>query len=244
MKDAYYFSHDSNARNDLKVVKLKSKLGMSGIGIFWCTIEMLRETENYELKLSDIESICYELRCSIEDFNELFECGLLQKCEDEGVFYSASLTVRMQKLNDIKQKRAIAGAKGGQTLSKTQAKVKQNEASKVKYSIVNEIKENNTIENKSEIFKKCFFLTSEFWGISEIKTPQSYFEIISKLTDIEKSNQLDYYFIQLTNYKQTIKEQRFKKTITNWLRDWNLQEYKEPIKSNESILKRKEGTDF
>lgn len=40
-KDAYYFSHDYNAANDVKCLFLRQQLGMEGYGIFWYLIESL-----------------------------------------------------------------------------------------------------------------------------------------------------------------------------------------------------------
>ena len=62
MKDAYYFSHDSNARNDHRIMKLRMDLGMEGYGIYWAIIEMLREQANYTLPIDSIELISYEIR--------------------------------------------------------------------------------------------------------------------------------------------------------------------------------------
>ena len=67
MKDAYYFSHDSNARNDQRLMKVRMQYGMEGYGIYFGIIEILRETEDYTLEYPDsIESIAYDLRV---DFN-------------------------------------------------------------------------------------------------------------------------------------------------------------------------------
>jgi len=94
MKDAYYFSHDSNARNDQRIMKLRMKHGMIGYGIYWAIIEILREQEKYSLNIKDINSIVYELRepeamilSVIKDF-DLFVIK-------NNVFYSRSLKKRM-----------------------------------------------------------------------------------------------------------------------------------------------------
>ena len=70
-----YFSHDYNARNDTKLVKLFMKLGLKGIGAYWCIIEMLYEEGGYLLR-SEYERISFELRTEpkfikniIEDFD-------------------------------------------------------------------------------------------------------------------------------------------------------------------------------
>ena len=50
-KDAYYFSHDSNAQDDHKCMELIDQLGMEGYGIFWALIEKLRNEKEYKLPL-------------------------------------------------------------------------------------------------------------------------------------------------------------------------------------------------
>ena len=45
--NAYYFSHDSNAKDDPKCMLLIDQLGLEGYGIFWILIEVLREQPEY-----------------------------------------------------------------------------------------------------------------------------------------------------------------------------------------------------
>ena len=40
-KTTYYFSHDYNAANDVKVLFLRQQLGMEGYGIYWYLVEAL-----------------------------------------------------------------------------------------------------------------------------------------------------------------------------------------------------------
>jgi hypothetical protein len=44
---SFYFSHDYYARADIKMVALMMKLGMEGIGVYWCLVEMLYESNAY-----------------------------------------------------------------------------------------------------------------------------------------------------------------------------------------------------
>lgn len=110
MKDAYYFSHDSNARNDLKMLKLRRLHGIEGYGLFFCVIEMLRETNGYKLNLSVIPEICFDLRVDENVFEGLFESGLLQKNGE--YFYSDSLLKRMEIREEIREKRSASGKLG------------------------------------------------------------------------------------------------------------------------------------
>lgn len=109
MKDAYYFSHDSNARNDQRIMKLRMKYGMVGYGIYWSIIEILREQEDYSLNIKDVDSIVYELRepeemilSVIKDF-DLFVIK-------NNVFYSNSLKKRM-RLREEKSDKARESAR-------------------------------------------------------------------------------------------------------------------------------------
>ncbi|MDQ7860585.1 DUF4373 domain-containing protein [Peribacillus frigoritolerans] len=50
-KDAYYFTHDSNARHDPKVTAMRGVYGSEGYGWYWMLIEMLRESNDYKLDM-------------------------------------------------------------------------------------------------------------------------------------------------------------------------------------------------
>ena len=60
MKKTYYFQHDYNARNDPKLQELIVEMGVAGIGIYWCLVEMLYEQDG-EMPISSIKSIAYNL---------------------------------------------------------------------------------------------------------------------------------------------------------------------------------------
>ncbi len=65
-----FFRHEPNARNDAKIVKLMMKRGVSGIGIFWCIVEMLYQSGG-ELMLSECERIAFELRTDSESIADV-----------------------------------------------------------------------------------------------------------------------------------------------------------------------------
>ena len=145
MKDAYYFSHDSNARNDQRLMKVRMKYGMEGYGIYFGIIEILREQAEYTLAFNDLESISFDLRVDLEKIEDVVSNYDLFVIDGHSMFYSKSLKKRMEKLDLIKQKRAEAGAIGGKSKANAKAKVNQNQASKVKQRIVKQIKDINEI---------------------------------------------------------------------------------------------------
>lgn len=59
-KDTFYFSHDYNSRNDVKIKKLLAKHGMLGYGVFWAVIEELYNNAN--ALPTDYDTISFDLR--------------------------------------------------------------------------------------------------------------------------------------------------------------------------------------
>lgn len=101
MKDVGYFSHDSNAHRDYKMVKLRTKLGWGGYGLFWAIIENLRNETTYSLK-TDYETIAYDLRSEPETICSIVEDFDLFVIED-GFFHS----IRLDKCMAIKEEKSL-----------------------------------------------------------------------------------------------------------------------------------------
>lgn len=51
-------------RNDVKVIKLRRQLGLEGYGLYWCLIEMLRDTPDYKLPIDAVDDIAFSLNIS------------------------------------------------------------------------------------------------------------------------------------------------------------------------------------
>src|SRR3990167_4265356 len=80
-KDAHYFSHDYNARNDPKLIKL-SMQGWDLVGLYWAVVEMLHEQNGY--LDSDPEPIAFALRTQKERINHLITFpGLFEFTENQ-----------------------------------------------------------------------------------------------------------------------------------------------------------------
>ena len=90
-----YFSHDYNARNDRKLVKLRMGLGLEGVGIYWCIIEMLYENGG-KVNLSEIERISFELGVPCERITDVLRNYELFRFKGE-VFHSVSVSERLEK---------------------------------------------------------------------------------------------------------------------------------------------------
>lgn len=91
-KDTFYFSHDYHSRNDPRLVCLLMNHGVSGIGVYWCLVEMLYEQDGYIL-LSDCERIAFELRIENDLVQSIISSNLFGK--DEKRFWSESALKRL-----------------------------------------------------------------------------------------------------------------------------------------------------
>lgn len=107
-----YFSHDSNARNSDKLMKVRMKLGAEGYGIFFMLIERLREEEGYKSTI-DYDTLAFDLRVDAEKVKQVVEnYDLFKFTEDGKYFYSDSFNERMEMMDLKSKKLAEAGKKG------------------------------------------------------------------------------------------------------------------------------------
>lgn len=137
MKSTYYFSHDSNARHDLKIQALRSVYGIRGYGMYWVVIEMMRENECFKLPLGDKIihiALSREFECAIEEVKNfindcIYEFGLF--VSNESHFWSDSLIQRMEIAEAKRNANRQNGTKGGRPPSKrtefTQEETNQSE---------------------------------------------------------------------------------------------------------------------
>lgn len=118
-KEAYYFSHDANARNDIKVKAMMSKYKLEGYGMFWVLIEMLRETEHHELPLEEYFylAVQHEFNGSSTDVKRYIDdcINVFKLFESDGdKFWSESLKRRMELKEKKKEQARQAGIKSAE----------------------------------------------------------------------------------------------------------------------------------
>lgn len=110
-KEAYYFSHDSNARNDEKILAVRMKLGMEGYGIYWSILERMRENADY-MCVKDYNIIAFDLRVAADKIKSLVEdFDLFQFTDDGKKFFSESFINRMSRKDEKSEKAKKAAAK-------------------------------------------------------------------------------------------------------------------------------------
>ena len=109
-----YFSHDSNARNSKKLLRLRKKHGAAGYGVYFMLIERLTEEPNFTSDL-DYDMLAFDLhvkrdliRSVVENF-DLFEILEGQgKAINKQKFRSSGLMERME----LRAIRSAAGRRG------------------------------------------------------------------------------------------------------------------------------------
>lgn len=151
-KDAYFFAHDCNARNDPKILALRSVYGAEGYGVYFMLIEILREQPEYKLSVNkyiwstlamQMQVDANRLQDIITDCcTEFAENGSTLLVNDGEYLYSASLLRRMGKVDDISNLRREAARKrwenqpckgaDGYDGCKTDANAQQSDAKKRK----------------------------------------------------------------------------------------------------------------
>lgn len=109
-KEAYYFSHDSNARTDPKILEMRSVYKAQGYGWYWMIVEMMRDQEDYALSMqgkyvwnafaSQLDATAEEIKAFIEDC--ISEFKLFES--DGAKFWSKSLLQRMKTKEEKSEK--------------------------------------------------------------------------------------------------------------------------------------------
>lgn len=106
MNESFYFPHDYNARSDPKLQQVLMDVGIEGIGIYWCLIEMLYEQGGI-LPISSCKSIAFALHVHCNCIQSIInDFGLFNS--DSEFFWSESVKKRLKKRCDISNKRKEA----------------------------------------------------------------------------------------------------------------------------------------
>ena len=109
-KESFYFTHDYGARNDPKILELRSEYGLEGLGLYWCIVETLAEADDGYINPNLLAglSIGYGVTKAKlqEQIDFMIKVELLR--EDENGYFSK----RMMEHKQIRKKLSEAGKKG------------------------------------------------------------------------------------------------------------------------------------
>ena len=211
-KEAYYFSHDANAKDDPKILKLRMKMGWEGYGLFWGLIELLRNESEYRMQ-KHYQSIAFALHTHEDNIKSLVnDFDLFAR--DEDYFWSESLLKRMELKEERSEKMRNAAnkrwnkdndAKALQMHSLSNAQAMQLKERKGKEIILNE-------ESHNTIFRKLW--TSTIWleGIA-MKNKASIDQVRNHLNDFRQEC--------ILTEKLKVDEKDAKEHFINWIKRGN-----------------------
>lgn len=115
-KDVYYFSHDCNARNDEKILAMRSVYGLEGYAMYFMIVEILREQQDYKLKLTKYIWKTFSMQLGVEESQiKTFVDDCVKEFEllriENGFLLSDSLIKRMNLFKEISEIRSQAAKK-------------------------------------------------------------------------------------------------------------------------------------
>jgi hypothetical protein len=169
--NTFYFPHDYNARNDIKIKKLFANHGWIGYGLFWAIIEELYNNAN--ALPTDYESIAFDLRSEVTLIKSIINDFDLFQIKDD-FFGSLSIQRRLEDRNNKTTKaRESAFKRWNKCESNANALPTQSDSNAIKESKVKEIinynpmgfeepkKADNDNDNEKDFIDNSNFLNTE-----------------------------------------------------------------------------------
>lgn len=203
-KDAYYFSHDSNARNDLKHKALRCVYGWEGYGWYWVFVELMRDQGDYKLPYNGkfiIKIYSDELGITPEQAKQFIDSCIneFHLFESNGeYFWSNSLLRRMQHKENVSEK----ARKAAQIRWDANAMQTQCGGNALKKKKVKKIKEKK--EKGKEYAKGVFLSEKDYQDLCERFGKKRIDGFIEKISDHQLSKGMKY--------------EDHPATIKNWMR--------------------------
>jgi len=161
-----YLQHQSNSFTDIKIIKMRSKLGIESYGIFWALLELLFNEEN-KLCIDDYSVLAFSLQCDADKLKSVIEDFDLFIIED-GCFYSRRLNNHIEEINNKSNKAKENASKRWNNATAMQPhsdrnaskvnKSKVNKSKSIEERIIDFSKSIQSIEGINDEDKKAFFL--------------------------------------------------------------------------------------
>jgi uncharacterized phage protein (TIGR02220 family) len=173
-KDAFYFSHDSNARGDTKILEMRSVYGSEGYGWYWILIEMMREEQDYKLGMQSKyiwNAYAKQMDCKPEQAKQfVLDCINEFKLfnSDELFFWSNSLNRRMSKREKTSSARSEAARKRWSDAGLDANALQTDANAKPGYALKRKVKESKGKEIKVNIKTPLSFSDDELIPFLEI----------------------------------------------------------------------------
>jgi uncharacterized protein YdaU (DUF1376 family) len=181
-----YFNHDSSARLDIRVIKLRSKLSYEGYGIFWAILELLFTEEN-KLCIDDYETIAFGLQCDAKILKQVIEDFDLFIIEDN-YFYSKRLNSHIEEINNKSKK------------AKENAKKRWNNTTAIRPHSDRNASKSISKEDKSKVNKSNYYNDIPFPNYYDIHYAKRIEQDVNKTQEYHKHLESLGYVKELNNY--------------------------------------------
>jgi hypothetical protein len=113
-KDAYYFPHDANARNDEKLLYIRSKYGIEGYAIYFMIAETMHESSDGKLTCALIDGLAFSNNIDItllkNFYNDAISIGLF--VSDGTKYWSDRVLKNKLEFEEKRLKKSEAGKRG------------------------------------------------------------------------------------------------------------------------------------
>ena len=217
-KDAYYFPHFSNARNDAKLVKLRRVMGIEGYGIYFLLLEILREQTNFRLPINTLEDLAYEWHTSKEKLIAVVTNFDLFEIIDE-TFISTKLIMYLQPYIEKSERARIAANKrwsNANAYANTLPEHSKSNASKGEETKLKKSKEE--FAKAVNDYGYCMKLTSakkEWYDMSDEEKQKAIIHIPKFRKKYENDDKIEYLYDFFTYLKEKMYTIEIKKTTIN-----------------------------
>lgn len=199
MKEAYYFSHDTNAIQDPKLMALLKSCGLAGIGMYWILIEVLHQQDDGTITEDELKTyIDFYTQFDGAGIGEheqnqanklhieqmLIKCSALVK--QNGKVFSKRVLDNKKLRDEISQKRSEAGKASGLKRAKNQSFITQKLTSVQQMFNKNEQTATKEIKGKEIKIKESEYITpikeNMIFQISQLES-----ELLNAFTWIEST---------------------------------------------------------
>ena len=182
-----YLQHQSNSFTDIKIIKMRSKLGIESYGIFWALLELLFNEEN-KLCVDDYSVLAFSLQCDADKLKSVIEDFDLFVIED-GCFYSKRLNKQIEEINTKSNKAKQSASKRWNNANAIKTQSDSN-ASRVEYSK----------EDKSKVKKSNYYNDISFPDYYDIHYAKRIEQDINKTKEYHEHLRSIGYIQQRNNY--------------------------------------------
>lgn len=240
-KDAYYFTHFCNARNDRKIRRARKELGIEAYAIYFMLLEVLREENDFRYPLSYVDVLAEDFGTSEQKINTLISKYGLFDIDEDGNFFSEKfieyMSPYLSRSNTARKAAEARWQKGSAVVlpkqcdSNADAMLKQCDSnadampskvkySKVKDSIVKNSKVEESIVEDVENFRSNVLSILSYFNLTVENNPAQASLSFRFVRYLYENNTLDYFLKQFEAY-QTYKSEanEYRHSLTKFIGD-------------------------